>query len=56
MYYEYKRSNMEGDGNYRTEEYCKGDGRLGYVYLPDLDKDGAPEGRLGGDWPPPARR
>ena len=45
---------MEGDGDYRAEEYYEGDGGLGYVYMPDVDD--APEGRLGGDWHPSARR
>ena len=34
----------------------RGNGGLGYAYLPDVNKDGAPEGRLGGDQHPPARR
>ena len=49
-------SNVEGGGHYRTEEYYKGDGGLCYVYLPDADEDGTPEGRPGGDRHPPARR
>ena len=34
-YYEYDRSSVEENGNYRAEEYYEGDGGLGYVYLPD---------------------
>ena len=45
---------MEGDGDYQAEEYYGGVGGLGYVYMPDVDD--APEGRLGGDRRPPARR
>ena len=45
---------MEGDGDYRAEEYYEGDGGLGCVYLPDVD--GAPEGRPGGDRQPPVRK
>ena len=47
---------MEGDGNYRAEEYYEGDGGLGYVYLPDVDQDDSPEGRLDGDRHLPTRR
>ena len=45
---------MEGDGDYLAEEYYEGDGVLCYVHMPDVDD--APEGRLGGDRHPPARR
>ena len=47
---------MEGDGDYREDKYYEGDGGLNCVYLPDASKYGAPEGRLGGDWHPSARR
>ena len=39
---------MEADGDYRAEEYYEGDGGLGYVYLPDVDEDGAPVSRRAG--------
>ena len=29
-YYEYDGSNVEGDGGYRAEEYCEGNGGLVY--------------------------
>ena len=45
---------MEGDGDYIAEEYYEGDGVLCYVHMPGVDD--APEGRLGGDRHPPARR
>ena len=43
-----------GASNYRAEEHYEDDGGLGYVHL--LNVDDAPEGRLGGDCHPPARR
>ena len=55
-YYEYDGSNVEGDSNYRAEEYYAGDRGLGCVYLPDIDKDNVSEGWLDGDWHPPVRR
>ena len=45
---------MEWDGNYRAEEYYEGYGRLGYIYMSDVED--APEGRLGRDRHSPARR
>ena len=42
------------DGDYLAEEYYEGDGGLCYVHMPDVDD--APEGQLGGDRHPPARR
>ena len=39
---------MEGDGDYRADEYYEGDEGLGCVYLPDVGENVAPEGRTGG--------
>ena len=38
--------NMEGDGDYRAEEYYEGDGGLGYVQLPGVDDAPTGGGRL----------
>ena len=38
--------NVEGEGDYRAEEYYEGDGGLGYVYMPDVDDASAGRGRL----------
>ena len=48
--------NVEGDGAYRADKYFEGDRGLGCVYLPDASEYGAPDGRLGGNRHPPARR
>ena len=44
--YEYDGSNVEADGDYRAEEYYKGDGRLSYIHMPHVNDAPACGGRL----------